>query len=74
MKYLKIEIESPIFDIGLQPIINNMIDQAIKSKNLNECYTNFQNLEKTMLLEFGKGGNHIWVSRKNKRILFITTV
>tara|TARA_R110002020_G_scaffold245766_3_gene459462 strand:+ start:7451 stop:7675 length:225 start_codon:yes stop_codon:yes gene_type:complete len=72
MTNLKIEIERAIFDLELQPIINTMIDQAIKSKSLNECFSKFIALDKSMLIELGKGGSHIWVSIKNKRILLIT--
>ncbi len=69
---LRVEIERAVFDLGLQPLINTLIDKAKNSDSLTECYDQFLNLKEDGRVSYGKGGSHIWVSQRNKRILLIT--
>ena len=72
---MKVEIETGTGDLDIMPILFNVIGIAKQSKSISECINRLNAInESIFLLEYGSGGNHIWVKQKmrDNRILLIT--
>ena len=71
---LRVEVEGVSFDLAVQPHLNVMVDKALSSDTLDECYDKFLDYREknNMHISFGRGGSHIWISYKNRRKYLIT--
>lgn len=75
---LKVEVEA-IFEKELESVLSTMMNAAMNAKSLNECMRMYNTMSSVnfipTVLDFGRGGSHVWVSQKKndkQRVLLIT--
>lgn len=70
---MKITIESPVYDLDVMPQLFVVINLATVWDTLDELMDSLNNVTQNIhFLKYGRGGTHVWVSHRNKRILLIT--
>jgi len=69
---MKVQIEKAVRDLDLLELINDIIDMSLNSETLRECLDLISFNINNRFISYGRAGSHIWVSIKDKRVLFIT--